>query len=590
VFSLSDVPKSSRRILAAAALAAAGLLTTAPPGHAAFAGRNGSVTYDGRWSQLGLLSLRKPNGSGLRQIHVPGQPADPTFSPFGRRIAFTTNGQIWAMYADGTGQRQITALPVPATAPAWSPNGEQLVFVGGTPGTQDLYRIAADGSGLRKITRSPTDDDHPAWSIRNRIAFVRHTARGDGDIRTMVPSGGDTVRVTHGTVDDESPVWSPDGRWIAFTRGRPSTRDLYVIRRDGTHLRRVVNFKDGVSSPAWSPDGRWIAFAMGRSGKRGLYRVRLAGGKAKRVSPNTADAATVDWQVKGADPVIAAAGDIACEPTAKNFNGGYGTTGRCHQMETSNLLLKMDLSAVLALGDTQYETGASAAFSAFDQSWGRVKSLIRPAVGNHESRDPGATGYYDYFNGPGVADGVAGHRGEGWHSFDVGRWHLIALNSECSYPPDAPTMVECAAGSPQERWLQADLAAHPSQCTLAYFHHPLVTSGLRQTFNSAVQPLWRDLQAAHADVVLVGHDHAYERFAPINADGAVDPVNGMREFIVGTGGKNFDIQDFHRPGSELRQSSVFGVLEMQLGRGFYRWQFVPEAHGHFTDSGEQACH
>ena len=585
MFSTSDVPKLLRRI-AAVALVAGGLLATASPSHAAFAGRNGSVTYDGRWSQLGLLSLRKPNGSDLRQIHVPGQPVDPTFSPLGRRIAFTTNGQIWVMYADGSGQRQITAGPLPGRAPAWSPNGEQLVFVGGTPGAQDLYRIAADGSGLKKTTRAPADDDHPAWSIRNRVAFVRRTARGDGDIRTMWPSGGDTVRVTHGRADDESPAWAPDGRWIAFTRG---SRVVYLIRRDGTHLRRLARFKNTVTSPAWSPDGRWLAFSMGPAGKRALYRVRVAGGEPKRVSPKSADAATVDWQVKGADPVIAAAGDIACEPTAKNFNGGLGTSSRCHQMQTSNLLLKMDLSAVLALGDTQYETGASAAYSAFDQSWGRVKSLIRPAVGNHESRDPGATGYYDYFDGPGQTDGPAGPRGEGWYSYDLGSWHLVVLNTECSYPPDAPTTVGCAAGSPQERWLQADLAAHPSQCTLAYFHHPLVSSGLA-AFNSAIQPLWRDLQAAHVDAVLVGHDHAYERFAPLNADGAVDPVNGIRQFIVGTGGKNFNVQDFHRPGSELRQSSVYGVLEMQLGRGFYRWQFVPEAHRHFTDSGEQRCH
>jgi hypothetical protein len=318
--------------------------------------------------------------------------------------------------------------------------------------------------------------------------------------------------------------------------------------------------------------------------------MRVKGGKPRKIASSSADVATVDWQASGADPVIAAAGDIACDPEDKHFNGGLGTATRCHERQTSDLLLKMDLTAVLALGDTQYETGAGSAFPlAFDQTWGRVKSLIRPVPGNHESRSPGANGYFDYFNGPGVADGIAGHRGQGWYSFDIGSWHLIGLDSQCSFPAKAPTLKDCAVGSPQETWLRSDLAAHPSQCTLAFFHHPLTSSGIR-AFNVAVQPLWRDLQAAHVDVVLVGHDHAYERFAPLDANGAVDPVNGIRQFVVGTGGKSFTRPDYHKPGSQLRESSVFGVLEMTLGRGSYRWQFVPEAHRHFSDEGQDRCH
>jgi hypothetical protein len=494
------------------------------------------------------------------------------------------------MYADGSGQRQITDLPMPARSPTWSPNGEQLVFVAGSRGTLDLYRIAADGSSLKRNTRRPADDDHPAWSVRNRIAFVRRTARGDGDIRTMNSNGGDTVRLTHGRANDDYPSWSPDGRWVAFTRGSRRHRDHYIIRRDQTHLKRLTTLRQAVSSPAWSPDGRWLAFTSGKAGRRALYRVRRDGRKLRRVSPRSADAATVDWQVRGADPVIAAAGDIACDPNDKHFNGGLGTAHRCHERQTSDLLLKMDLSAVLALGDTQYESGSAAAFPlAFDQTWGRVKNLIRPVPGNHESREPGATGYFDYFNGPGVANGPAGPRGEGWYSFDLGSWHIIALNSQCSYPTKAPTLTDCLPGSPQERWLRADLAAHPRQCTLAFMHHPLTSSGIRR-FNVAVQPLWRVLQAAGVDVVLAGHDHAYERFAPLDADGNVDPAGGITQFVVGTGGKSFTRADYHKPGSQLRESSVYGVLEMQLGRGFYRWQFVPEAHRHFSDEGEQRCH
>jgi Calcineurin-like phosphoesterase/WD40-like Beta Propeller Repeat len=584
-------PAARRSVAAAFALTLIALATmVAPPAQAAFAGRNGLVTYDGRWSGLGLISLRKPNGTKLRQIRVPGQPVDPTFSPLGRRIAFTTNGQIWAMYADGTGQRQVTAGPLPASSPAWSPNGEQLAFVGGATGTKDIYRIAADGTGLERLTRTPADDDHPAWSVGNRIAFVRRTPRRGGDIRTMGPNGRTSRPLTYSRADDEYPSWSPDGHWVAFTRGTARRRDVYVIRRDRTHLERLTRLKQAISSPAWSPDGRWLAFSMGRAGHRALYRVRVDGrGKPRRVASGSADAATVDWQAKGADPVIAAAGDIACDPSNKHFNAGLGTARYCHMRQTSDLLLKMDLSAVLAIGDTQYQTGAANAFAlSFTQSWGRVKSLIRPAVGNHEAKDPGAAGYYDYFNGPGVLDGPAGRRGEGWYSFNLGSWHLIALNTECQ--PSAPAAVNpCAPGSPQDQWLRADLATHPQQCTLAYFHHPLTSSGIGN-FNTPLATLWRDLQAAHVDAVVVGHDHAYERFAPLDYTGAVDPVNGIRQFVVGTGGNSLNHHDHHKAGSQLRESSVYGVLAMTLGRGFLRWQFVPEAHRHFTDEGTQRCH
>ncbi len=579
------------------ALVLVALAASARPAAAAFAGRNGSVTYDGRWSEQGLISLRRPNGSGLRQIKAPGRPVDPAFSPLGRRIAFATNGQIWAMYADGTDQRQITNAPLPSADPAWSPNGEQLLFTLGAPGARDVYRIDADGAGLRRITRKPADELAPAWSQRRRVAFVRVTARGDGDVRLMNSSGSDQVRLTHGPADDQAPAWSPDGRQLAFTRGSPAQRDIYIIRANGARLRRLTTLPRGVSSPAWSPDGRSIAFTMGKPGRRALYVVPsggaggaggAGGGKARRVSPMTADAASVDWQPAGHDPVIAAAGDIACDPADHGFNNGLGRPSECHQRQTSDLLLGMDLDAVLALGDTQYERGQSGAYPAFEASWGRVRSLIHPAVGNHESREPGATGYYDYFNGVGNDTGVAGPRNQGWYSWDLGTWHMVALNSQCSFPTAAPTLTDCLPGSPQEQWLRADLAAHPSRCTLVYFHHPLTSSGVPQ-FNVAVQPFWRDMQAAKVDVVLAGHDHAYERFAPLNADGQVDPAQGIRQFVVGTGGKNFTLFDDHKPGSELRQSSVFGVLQMTLGRGSYQWKFVPEAHGRFSDQGDDRC-
>jgi hypothetical protein len=250
----------------------------------------------------------------------------------------------------------------------------------------------------------------------------------------------------------------------------------------------------------------------------------------------------------------------------------------------------MDLAAVLALGDLQYEDGAYSKFlAAFDPTWGRFKRFIRPVLGNHEARDAGGAGYWDYFNGPGVLDGPAGRRGEGWYSFDVGAWHVVALNSQCSHPPGTPTLTECAAGSPQEQWLRADLAAHPAACTLAYWHHPMTSSGLRGV-NVAVQPLWQALQDHGVDVLLTGHDHGYERFAPMDATGARDGERGVRQFVVGTGGKSHQFVVEPKPYSELREDDTFGVLALTLRPNGYRWRFVPEPGATFTDEGANACH
>src|SRR5262245_57710398 len=175
-----------------------------------------------------------------------------------------------------------------------------------------------------------------------------------------------------------------------------------------------------------------------------------------------------------ADPVIGAAGDIACSSSSSNFNGGNGTADKCRQKYTSDLLVNQGLAAVLPLGDAQYESGTLSGFQkSYALSWGRVKSITRPAPGNHEYKTTNASGYFDYFNGTGAATGPAGDRTKGYYSFDVGTWHLIALNST-----DHCTIVSCAAGSAQEQWLKADLAANANKyCTLAFWHDPRFNSG-----------------------------------------------------------------------------------------------------------------
>ena len=278
----------------------------------------------------------------------------------------------------------------------------------------------------------------------------------------------------------------------------------------------------------------------------------------------------------GGDPIIAAAGDIACDPSDGSFNGGNGTTNNCRQKAVSDLFVGRNFSAVLALGDIQYEDGAPSKYlQSFDPSWGRAKNLIHPAVGNHEYLTAGASGYYNYFGA------AAGDRTKGYYSYDIGAWHLIALNSNCSQ------VGGCGTGSPQEQWLKADLAAHPSMCTLAYWHHPRFSSGEHGS-NTSYDAFWRDLYAAGAEIVLSGHDHDYERFALQNPSGAADP-NGIQQFVVGTGGKNHYAFNPTKPNSLVRNSDTYGILKLTLHPTSYEWQFVPEPGKTFTDSGTMNC-
>ena len=286
-----------------------------------------------------------------------------------------------------------------------------------------------------------------------------------------------------------------------------------------------------------------------------------------------------------ADPVIAAAGDIACAPSSQYYNGGNGTSTKCRQKYTSNLLVNAGLSAVLPLGDAQYEKGTLSGFTqSYGPTWGRVKPITFPALGNHEYLTTGAAGYFDYFNGVGSFSGPAGDRDKGYYSFDVGAWHLIALNSGDHCSP-----VPCGAGSPQETWLKADLAAHPAACTLAYWHHPRFNSG-HDSNATFMQTLFQDLYDANADVVLNGHDHDYERFAPQNPSGKLDKSRGIRQFVVGTGGAFFTATGAAKPNSQVRNASTYGVLKLTLHPTSYDWKFVAEAGKKFKDSGTDRCH
>jgi acid phosphatase type 7 len=276
---------------------------------------------------------------------------------------------------------------------------------------------------------------------------------------------------------------------------------------------------------------------------------------------------------------IALSGISAEEKTAVLV--GAGDIADCSDIsgaEATAKLIEAIPGTVMAIGDLAYPDGSRENFTCYDKTWGRFKSRTRPSVGNHEFHSAGATFYFEYFGA------AAGDPKDGYYSYELGNWHVVVLNSECK------EVGGCQAGSRQERWLRADLASHPSACAVAYFHKPLFSSGAAHGNDLELKPLWDALYDGNVDVIVNGHDHDYERFAPQTPDGKADPKRGIREFVAGTGGKNQRAFAEPQPNSEVRNNDAFGVLKLTLHSNGYDWQFLPIAGKTFTDSGSGACH
>ena len=277
------------------------------------------------------------------------------------------------------------------------------------------------------------------------------------------------------------------------------------------------------------------------------------------------------------DPVIVAAGDIACDPTKSNFNGGNGTKNACHEKATADLIGSLNPNAVLPLGDTQYTAATLSQYSkSYNPTWGVFKNITFPIPGNHEYLTKNAADYYTYF-------GAAAHDPKkGYYSYNIGAWHLIAMNAECG------NIGGCGSGSLEETWLKNDLAANTKPCILAYWHEPRFSSASAGN-TGRVKVFWQDLYQAHADLVLNGHAHVYERFDLQSPSQKAD-AKGIREIVVGTGGDSHGSWSKIQPNSQARDNTAFGVLKLTLHSSSYSWQFVAEPGKNFTDSGTQACH
>lgn len=264
------------------------------------------------------------------------------------------------------------------------------------------------------------------------------------------------------------------------------------------------------------------------------------------------------------DPVVIAVGDAAsCDWTGDE--------------DTANLLDGLP-GTIFALGDLAYIAGTEDEFrNCFHPTWGRHRARMRPAPGNHDYGTANGAAYHRYFGDR------AGTFGAGYYSYELGAWHVVVLNSNCD------AIGGCGVDSPQHRWLVSDLRAHPTRCTAAYWHHPRFTSAPRGP-NAFMIPLWQALEDAGADVVFEGHEHHYERFAPMRADGTRDDARGIRSFVVGTGGAPFYGFPSVQPNSEVRGTEVFGALRLVLRPTGYDWRFVPIARQSFRDTGTAECH
>ena len=265
------------------------------------------------------------------------------------------------------------------------------------------------------------------------------------------------------------------------------------------------------------------------------------------------------------DPVLVGAGDIAdCSKIGP-------------ARKTAELIEKID-GTVFTLGDNAYDSGTPAQFErCYDPTWG----VSRTGRGRHSA----ITTIGRSARRP-ISPTSAPRRAiprKGYYSYDLGTWHVIVVNSNCN------EVGGCRRGSPQEQWLRQDLAAHPVRCTVAMWHHPRFSSA-QHGDDFGMRDIWKDLVDAGADLVLSGHDHDYERFAPMNAAGEPDPEHGVREFVVGTGGRYLYNWGVIHATSQVRNNQTFGILKLTLHPEAYDWQFLPADGSDFTDSGSAKCH
>jgi hypothetical protein len=459
-------------------------------------------------------------------------------------------------------------------------------------GKSVCLKIKEDGTAPG--TKTACTNGTGAWQT---LPELDYTANADGDtltysvIQKSAVSGNsfvtDNLSLTTHTIVTVDPPSNLNATGISA--------DEIDLTWDGSPTSGITGYhvyRNNGGTPVATVDSATTAYADTglNPGTSYSYTVTAFDDSGESAPSNQASAQTTG----GTGSVsIAAAGDIACHPDEPDYNNGNGANGHCMQKATAALVTAGSFDKVLALGDLQYDCGSLAAFNAsYDASWGAFASKTEPSIGNHEIQGassfnesclPKGSGYYTYFQNHGVPE-AKGVNGKGYYSFDVGSWHFISLNANCT------NAGGCDTGSPQMNWLQNDLAAHPNACTLAFWHQASWSTtgggGVAET-----RPMWAALADGGADLVLNGHFHHYERFADLNANGQpVADGAGMREIIAGVGGESQGAFGTKTPiaGSQVRKTG-YGILALTLGTGSYSWDYRLITGGS-GDSGTDSCH
>lgn len=478
------------------------------------------------------------------------------------RVGSTT---ITAMSEGKSGTSSIVVL---TTAPPPPPPPAAVASVTVTPTsatvesgkTVQLTATLRDASGNQLTGRSVT------WTSLNTSAatvsstgLVSGVAAGTASVYAASEGKSDTATITVVTAPPPPPV--P----VASVTVTPATASIETTKT----VQLSATLRDANGGTLTGRSVTWTSLNAGVAtvSSSGLVTGVTAGSaNVYALSEGKSDTAAITVVAPppppppGSGVVFVGSGDI-------------GDCGRDGKEQTAKLLDAIP-GTVYTTGDNAYPDGTDEDFAnCYDASWGRHKARTYPSPGNHDYHTSGATGYYKYYGAN------AGPAGRGYFSFDLGDWHIISLNSN----------VSMSSTSAQVTWLKADLAATTKQCVLAYWHHPRFSSGDHGN-NSSTQPLYQALYEANADLILTGHDHSYERFAPQTHTGAADPVRGIRQFVIGTGGRSFYDFGTIKPNSEVRNTGTWGVLKFTLYADRYDWEFVPVAGKTFTDTGTQMCH
>jgi hypothetical protein len=457
----------------------------------------------------------------------------------------STRSVVLSLQRDRTYRFQVRATDKAGNAGAWSVAGAFKVSIAQESSSAVVY---VRGTWSRRSSSS--FDLGGARSTTTTAAIARFPFTGDSFawVSARGPSRG-AVRI----YVDRTYVTT-----INTNSSAVATRVLLWARTWATPGRHTIEFR--AVGTSGHPRVDLDAFAYLNPVSASVPPPALTPTPTPAPSPTPAPTPTPS-PVAGA--VLVGAGDIA----------SCGLTG---DTATAKLVAGID-GTVFTTGDNAYETGSVAEFAnCYNPTWGAFYNRTYPTAGNHDYETSGASGYFDYFGAR------AGPIGQGWYAYDIGIWRIYALNSNCF-------VVGCDAGQAQEQWLRADLAANPRSCVLAYWHHPRFSSG--QHGNDAeVAALWNALYEAGAELIVNGHDHDYERFAPQTPSAAPDPATGIRQFVVGTGGVSLRSFGAVKANSQVRNSSTYGVLKLTLGDTGYSWQFVPIAGKTFTDSGSGTCH